>query len=117
MQGPKRTGNLTIDKAEARKNNFWVVENTPEAAAKDVAKPDMVTKCPMTGKKLRMKDLFPVKLVVADEEAYTKGGDKGMYCCSLSKKEISHQTCVLLKPSGHVILESMLKDCVKKTMT
>merc|ERR1711939_185059 len=71
----------------------------------------------MTGKKLRMKDLVPVKFCVADEEAMTKGGDKGMYCCSLSKKEISHQKCVLIKPSGHVILESMVKDCVKKTMT
>merc|ERR1719473_300617 len=55
--------------------------------------------------------------MVSDEAALAKGGDKGMYCCSLSKKEISHQRCVLLKPSGHVILDSMVKDCIKKEMT
>merc|ERR1719161_2680298 len=45
-----------------------------------------------------------------------QGGGRGVYCCAISKHPITHQQAVLLKPSGQVVLESTLKDCVYKDM-
>merc|ERR1719265_851245 len=45
-----------------------------------------------------------------------KGGDKGVYCCAVSKHPITHQKAVLIKPSKKVVLESVMKDMVLKDM-
>mmetsp|Transcript_14543 Transcript_14543/g.41442 ORF Transcript_14543/g.41442 Transcript_14543/m.41442 type:complete len:240 (-) Transcript_14543:1292-2011(-) len=39
--------------------SFWLPSKTPEAERK-AAKPSMLCRCPASGKKLKMKDLFPV---------------------------------------------------------
>mmetsp|Transcript_13870 Transcript_13870/g.30697 ORF Transcript_13870/g.30697 Transcript_13870/m.30697 type:complete len:221 (+) Transcript_13870:2-664(+) len=110
------TSKMAVDKHKARDASFWVQEETPQAPAKPVEKPDGVTKCPMTGSKLRMKDLIPVVFELSDEKLADTGGTKGMWCCAVSKRPITHQKAVLLKPSGQVIMESALKDCVLPEM-
>ena len=42
-------------------NAYWVASATPESRQL-LDKPDVNTYCPATGKKLRLKDLVPVKL-------------------------------------------------------
>ena len=37
-----------------------------------------------------------------------------MFCCAVSKKAITHQQAVLLKPSGVVLLEDSYEKVVKK---
>merc|ERR1712187_531548 len=69
-----------------------------------------------SGKKLRVKALIPIKFEVTDQKMVDRGGDKGVFCCALSKKPITHQQAVLIKPSGHVVLESTLKEMVMKEM-
>mmetsp|Transcript_5245 Transcript_5245/g.9333 ORF Transcript_5245/g.9333 Transcript_5245/m.9333 type:complete len:133 (+) Transcript_5245:650-1048(+) len=71
----------------------------------------------MSGKKLRVKDLIPVKFEVSEQKLLQEGGGLGVFCCAVSKHPITHQKAVLLKPSGQVVLESVLKDCVLKDMT
>ena len=39
---------------------FWLPSQVPDVA-QSLAKPDSNTYCPATGKKLRLKDLVPVK--------------------------------------------------------
>jgi len=113
-----RKGELrTIDKADMRAKSFWVKENTSTATAADVSKADLVPKCPMSRKKLRVKDLIPVKFEVADQKLFDAGGGQGVFCCAVTKKPISHQQSYLIKPTGQVVLESVLKDCVYPTMT
>mmetsp|Transcript_90582 Transcript_90582/g.194225 ORF Transcript_90582/g.194225 Transcript_90582/m.194225 type:complete len:322 (+) Transcript_90582:76-1041(+) len=107
---------MTIDKAAMREKSFWAASSTKTAAPTELKKVDVTSRCPMTGKKLRVKDLIPVKFEVTDQKMIDKGGDKGVFCCAVSKRPITHQQAVLIKPSGQVVLESCLKDCVLKDM-
>ena len=45
---------------------FWLPSKAPEATQL-VAKPDMSTCCPASGKKLRLKDLIPLKFTHVPE--------------------------------------------------
>mmetsp|Transcript_43010 Transcript_43010/g.96567 ORF Transcript_43010/g.96567 Transcript_43010/m.96567 type:complete len:249 (+) Transcript_43010:2-748(+) len=107
---------LVVDKSQLRAKSFWTKEFTPTAAPSEVKKVDTVTRCPMTGKKLKVKDLIPVKMEIADQKLMDQGGGKGVFCCAVSKNPIVHQQALLLKPTGVVILESVWKDIVSKEM-
>eukprot|EP00440_Ansanella_granifera_P018221 gb/GFBE01019787.1/.p1 GENE.gb/GFBE01019787.1/~~gb/GFBE01019787.1/.p1 ORF type:complete len:321 (+),score=91.26 gb/GFBE01019787.1/:1-963(+) len=107
---------MQVDKSKLRANSFWTKEYTPTAAPAEVKQVDTTTKCPMTGKKLKVKDLIPIKFDIADQKMYDQGGGKGMFCCAVSKNPIIHQQALLLKPSGVVVLESVYKDIVSKEM-
>jgi len=107
---------LVVDKSEQRSKSFWAKETTPNAAPAELAKVDLTTKCPMSGKKLRVKDLIPLKMEVLDKKNFDSGGGRGTFCCPVSKHSIRHEQAVLIKPSGWVVLESVLKDCVYPEM-
>lgn len=107
---------LNIDKAKQRENCFWAKETTQTAAPTELKKVDTAVRCPMSGKKLRAKDLIPVKFEVTDQKMIDHGGDRGVFCCAVLKHPITHQQAYLIKPSGQVVLESVLKDCVYKEM-
>lgn len=104
------------DKAKLTAKCFWTNEATPNTAPAQLKEVDTTTKCPTTGKKLRVKDLISFKFDIYDEALYKAGGGKGVFCCAISKHPIAHQQAVLIKPSGIVVLESVLKDCVFKEM-
>ena len=52
---------------------FWMPSKTPEAQ-RLLEKPDMNTYCPASGKKLRLKDLIPIRFMrcAEDEEGFAK---------------------------------------------
>ncbi len=52
---------------------FWMPSKTPEAQ-RLLEKPDMSTYCPASGKKLRLKDLIPIRFTrcAEDEEGFAK---------------------------------------------
>merc|ERR1712000_264326 len=105
---------LNLDKSRQRANCFWIKETTQHAAPAELKKVDTTTRCPLSGKKLRVKDLIPVKFEITDQKMMDRGGDRGVFCCAVSKHPITHQQAVLIKPTGVVVLESVLKDCVLK---
>lgn len=113
-----RRGELLVtNKAEMRKAAFWAPSNTQTAAPAELKKVDTTAKCPMSGKKLRAKDLISLKLEITDQKMHDEGGGRGVFCCAVSKHSITHQQAVVIKPSGIVVLESVLADCVYKDMT
>lgn len=107
---------LVIDKAQHRGAAFWAKNNTPTAAPAELKKVDTTAKCPMSGKNLRAKDLLTLKLEITDQKMHDGGGGRGVFCCAVSKHPITHQQAVVLKPTGVVVLESILADCVYKDM-
>lgn len=107
---------LTVNRVEFAKSSFWAAQNTQSAAVAELKKVDTTVKCPMSGKKLRAKDLISVKFEITDQKMMDRGGDKGVFCCAVSKHPITHQKAVLIKPSGIVVMESVLKDMVYKDM-
>ena len=105
----KKRGIDEVSKSDARAGSFWVA---PAAVAGQVGlstKPDTTPRCPMSGEKLRFKDLIPVNF----EMALPSESDKGMFSCALTKRPITHQQAVLIKPSGIVVLESAFQQSVK----
>jgi len=101
-------------KNQMRKECFWAKENAHSAAPTELKKMDLATKCPMTGKKLKLKDLIPIKFEVADQKLVDQGGGRGMYCCAVSKDPIIFQQALLIKPSGVVVLETVWKGILSK---
>ena len=94
---------MQIGKAKLREKSFWTKEATPTEAPAELKQVDKSSRCPVSGKKLRVKDLVSIK-----------GGGRGVFCCAVTKSSINHQQAALLKPYGQVVLESVLKDCVYK---
>ena len=73
---------------------FWLPSKTPEAKAL-LGRPDMDTYCPASGKKLRLKDLFPVRLTRVPE------GQSGFSMDPVTRDTFTNAShLVLLKPTG-----------------
>ena len=86
---------------------FWVPSQTPEARAA-AEKPDSNTYCPASGKRLRLKDLSPVRFTRVPE------GDTGLYMDPITKDTFTNaDTLVLLKPTGESALQLNLVHCTE----
>lgn len=78
---------------------FWLPSKAP-SAKQVVQKPDESTYCPATGKKLRLKDLVPVKFTQVPE------GEDDLYIDPLTRQTLTNSSkLVVLKATGDVILE------------
>lgn len=95
----------SLEEISKRAGSFWVSPPVSTSVrAPDPSNPiDVHPRCPMSGEKLRLKDLVPVKL---------DGDEKDVFSCAISKRAITHQQALLLKPSGMVVLESAFKQTV-----
>ena len=106
----------SISEVEGSKpNSFWIAAN-PSPAQDSGNKgslgerPDTTPLCPMSGDKLRFKDLVPVNFEMTSDGDH----EKGMYCCAITKRPITHQQALLVKPSGVVVLESAFKQSLDR---
>ncbi len=73
---------------------FWLPSKTPEARAL-LGRPDMDTYCPASGKKLRLKDLIPVRLTRVPE------GQTGFAMDPVTQDTFTNASrLVLLKSTG-----------------
>ena len=86
--------------------SFWISPPNERKPAVNPHKHDTHVKCPMSGNRLRLKELCSIKL----ESSCTSAVE---YVCSVSKRVITHQKAVLLKPSGLVVLESVYLEVIK----
>lgn len=113
--GSKKTGSAncessskkrSLEEISKRAGSFWVSPpDSTSVCGPDLSRPiDLHPRCPMSGEKLRLKDLVSVKLESGDE--------RGVFSCAISKRPITHQQALLLKPSGMVVLESAFKQTV-----
>lgn len=107
-----------IDKAKFTKKSFWMAgTEAGDAAPAEKENPiDMTVKCPMSGKRLRIKDLYPVEFKTFNEDAVKKGGEPGMFCCEVCGHTITVQQAYYLKPSKKVILDTVLQKVIKPGM-
>eukprot|EP00051_Salpingoeca_urceolata_P001671 m.42953 g.42953 ORF g.42953 m.42953 type:complete len:294 (+) comp11602_c0_seq2:162-1043(+) len=99
--------------------SFWLPSLGPEAKETKLKKPSKATKCPMSGKPLKLKDLIPVKFTLADRHSTTSViSRKERYMCPLSQVVLRKGLpCVVLKPSGNVITKESYEKLVKPDMT
>ena len=90
-----------------RVQSFWQPQDTPDSDIRP-DKPSLDVVCPISGNKLRLKDLTPVKFTEAPGEA------EHTYMDPVSKDVFtnSHEI-VVLKPTGDVMLAKTYKHCVK----
>ena len=87
---------------------FWLPSKTPNAERK-VDKPETDTRCPATMKKLRLKDLIPVRWTKV------RSGEAGRYMCPITFRTFTNTTnIVILKTTGDAISEEAYKRVVEK---
>lgn len=87
--------------------SFWQPQDTPDSDVR-ADKPSADVLCPISGKKLRIKDLTPVKLTSADEDI------DGEYMDPISLDVLRNSSkLVVLKPTGDVVMEKTYKTCIK----
>ena len=104
-----------VKRREVAATSFWVPSFAPESAPTRVKRPAARPSSPITGAPLRAKDLLPVKFHVEDKDEAAAGG-KGRFCCAITRKSITHQPAVLLRPSAAVVLASAFEAAVKGGM-
>ncbi|DBA91103.1 hypothetical protein WJX77_006701 [Trebouxia sp. C0004] len=108
----KRVVNSAVNIAENKTKMkemkaFWVPSQGKEAR-QILAKPDEHTYCPASGKKLRLKDLIPVRFTRVPEE------DSGVFMDPVTKDNFTNaSSLVVLKATGDVMLSETYKSCVK----
>jgi len=112
-----KDGSNTLTKSDCRKKNFWMASEAPTCAPTNKENVfDKTTRCPMSNKKLRLRDLYPVEFSLFNVKSQKAGGEIGMYCCEVTQQPITNQQAYYLKPSRKVILESVLNKLVKPEM-
>jgi nitric oxide synthase-interacting protein len=94
-------------------SSFWVPDFAPDVAKTRIPKPRAVPSSPVSGAPLRAKMLSVAHFHIVDQDAKATGGT-GRYCCALTRKSITHQAAVLLKPSGSIVLKSAFDTAVAK---
>lgn len=97
--------------------SFWIPSLTPEAGAERLQKPDRCVRCPMSGRKLRLAQLVPVRFCPAEaglSPAQLLAREPSeRYVCALSRDPLGNATpCAVLRPSGAVVT----LDCVERLL-
>ena len=93
---------------DLKRTSYWLPESAPEAIRKKIQKPPKRPPSPMTGRPLRMKHLVPITFT-------TDPDDSNIIICPVSKKKITNQRAVLIKPTGYVILRSVFERLREKS--
>ncbi|CAN0424350.1 unnamed protein product [Lampetra planeri] len=99
--------------------SFWIPSLTPEAKATELKKPDKNVYCPMSGRPLRLKDLYPVKfMAVNDRDTKTALISKQeRFVCAVTNDVLSNSVpCALLRPSGAVVTMECVERLIRKDM-
>lgn len=119
MLAMKKEERLTVDgKVTPKLPAFWLPSLGPDSAPTEVKPPSMKTKCPMSGKPLRIKDLIAVNFKLADKlSKESLAARKERYVCALTDKVLRNAVpCVVLKPTGRVITKEAFEKLVKPDM-
>jgi len=116
----KRRYDMTAEEREIQKRMtpaFWVPQVTPEAEKPALTLPDPHTMCPQGDHALRLKQLRPLQLTLADEEAgETKASHRsGRYMCPACRRHLVNSgTQHALTKCGHVVCKECVTQFVAK---
>lgn len=133
-QVPTRKQRVDTDKAESRATSFWIAENTPDVSLTDAKRrrtsngeahvdsegnastrppPPKHLFCPISKKRLRMKELVTVRPVLEPTTVSvedTEGSAQAKWICAVTKKQIGHKKAVVIKQTGQVVLEECFEN-------
>eukprot|EP00054_Salpingoeca_dolichothecata_P018167 m.111215 g.111215 ORF g.111215 m.111215 type:complete len:300 (-) comp22766_c0_seq2:58-957(-) len=114
----KETKKTAKGKVDTPLPSFWIPGLTPEAAETQIKKPDTKTRCPMTGKPLKLKDLTPVNFTLADPTSEKSiHVQQERYKCAVTHSVLRNTVqAVVLRPSGRVVTEDCVKRFIKPDM-
>lgn len=101
--------------------SFWIPSLTPEAAAEELQRPDPVVRCPMSGRRLRLRDLVRVRWVPAQRglsrAELLARGEGQRYVCAVTGDPLSNGTaCAVLRPSGWVVTMDCVERLIRRDM-
>ncbi|CAM9526048.1 unnamed protein product [Ascophyllum nodosum] len=107
---------------ELRSSSWWLPQFQPAAPEEKIVEPPKRPASPMSGQPLRAKDMIPVNFTIDAEKqktAHLSGGEtnKGSIICPVTRKGITSQKMMLIKRTGHVMLEDAVKQFALPTMT
>lgn len=100
---------------QLRKVCPWVPQFTPQAAASLLAEPPKRPPSPFSGRPLRAKDLIPVNLIKDPDSS--SGAGLVRFVCPVTRKTITNQKVVLIKPSATLMLAETAEQLAYPTMT
>jgi len=107
------TGAIVIAEVEARRQadaSFWGADKVPEAEVV-LEKPDADVRCPITGKKLKLKDLIDVKFTTVNAATTTTTTTK---IDPITKDLLTNRSrLALIKTTGDVVLWTTWEKVIK----
>lgn len=96
--------------AALQKVSPWIVQFTPTAAATDLKKPLTRPPSPNSFAPLRAKDLLSLTL-------HPDPANKSLFLCPVSKKTVTSQPVVYIKPSRTYLLEEVYRSLALPSLT
>ena len=97
--------------------SFWIPSLTPEAKADEAKKPDTKTRCPMSGKPLRIKDLIPVKFTIVADDEKSLITREVRYKCAVTHDALGNSVpCAVLRNTGNVVTMDCVEKLIRKDM-
>uniref|UniRef100_A0A069DR42 Nitric oxide synthase-interacting protein homolog n=1 Tax=Panstrongylus megistus TaxID=65343 RepID=A0A069DR42_9HEMI len=97
--------------------SFWIPSKTPSVKAKQMEKPDKNVLCPMTGKPIRMKDLFDVKFTLVKDPDDKKSLiiKDNRYMCAITHDILGNSVpCAIIRTTGDVVTMECVEKIIKK---
>lgn len=119
----KSVSNMAGDRA-SKLPSFWVPSEVPTSSPSSTSnllgqKPDTNVYCPMSGKVLKTKDLYPIIFTPIDEVATGTANavKKERYMCPVTHDVLSNSVpCCYLKTSGSVVTAECVEKIIRKDM-
>eukprot|EP00047_Mylnosiga_fluctuans_P011871 m.23271 g.23271 ORF g.23271 m.23271 type:complete len:315 (+) comp3882_c0_seq1:205-1149(+) len=129
-----RVGKVRVQTIDGKKEpvlpSFWLPSLAPESKSNDIKKPDTVTRCPITGKPLKIKDLIPVNFTPIDPTgrkkdtatlsvggAITNKNADDRYMCPITQTVLRKVvSCYVLRPSGRVVTAECVEKIIRPEM-
>ncbi|XP_030366754.1 nitric oxide synthase-interacting protein [Strigops habroptila] len=124
QQSPLAAAGSTEDPAPGPSGtlpSFWIPSLTPEAGAERLRKPEGGARCPMSGRRLRLRDLVPVRFVAAEpglrRRQLLARAEGTRYVCAVTRDALGNATpCAVLRPSGAVVTLDCVERLIRKEM-
>ena len=119
--GPARAAEGARGEARSAHTSHWIPAKTPEGAAEVGARPPQDVRCPVSGKRLRVKDLIAVRFTRAEDAEGVqvapgrhRPGGGGRYMDPLTRETLTNRdTLVVLRTTGDVLKRSTYERAVK----
>lgn len=115
IQSSKTEASKTEKRADLLATNHWLPGTAENIELDDPGQKmgplDMKPRCPKSQKPITFKKLIPVRFLFHKSVRF---GEPGFVRCAATNKPILHEKCVLIRPTGQVVLKAFIEKVVKK---